>query len=111
MGISKTALFTKSQNEIAAVAKAFAHPARIAIIEYLLKTNACINGVLVYEFGLAQATISQHLSELKKVGIIQGNIEGAKMSYCINPDRWNEIQSQFNNLIHRYKNPSPPPCC
>ena len=74
MGVTKTDLFTDAQNEIAATAKAFAHPARVAIIHHLLKSNVCINGDLVEELGLAQATISQHLRELKDIGIIQGTI-------------------------------------
>ena len=99
MGVSRTDLFSESQNAVAIAAKAFSHPARVAIIEYLLKTNACINGDLVQELGLAQATISQHLRELKDIGIIQGTIEGARISYCINPLRWSEIQTQFNEIF------------
>lgn len=101
MGVTRTDLFTEAQNDLAKVAKALAHPARIAIIECLIKANACINGDLVEEIGLAQATISQHLRELKEVGIIQGTIEGVRVSYCINPERWNEIQSLFSGLFDR----------
>ncbi len=109
MGVTKTDLFSEVQNDIAKAAKAFAHPARVAIIHYLLKTNACVNGDLVQELGLAQATISQHLRELKDIGIIQGTIEGASVSYCINSTRWNEIQSQFNEIFNQYT--SPASCC
>ena len=84
MGVTKTDLFTEAQNEIALAAKAFAHPARVAIIQYLLRSDTCINGDLVQELGLAQATISQHLRELKDIGIIQGTIEGSRVNYCIN---------------------------
>ena len=84
MGVTKSDLFSEKQNDIARYAKAIAHPARVAIIEYLLKSNACINGDLFQELGLAQATISQHLRELKEIGIIQGTIDGSKVSYCIN---------------------------
>ena len=110
MGLTKTDLFTTDQNAIAAMAKSLAHPARIAIIEYLLKTNACINGDLVDELGLAQATISQHLRELKEIGIIQGTIEGAKMSYCINTERWNEMAGVFATLFNSYS-PDSKDCC
>lgn len=103
MGVTKTDLFSDVQNELAMAAKAFAHPARIAIIQYLLKCNACINGDLVEELGLAQATISQHLRELKDIGIIQGNIEGTRINYCINPEKWSEIQGQFNALFNEFK--------
>lgn len=111
MGVTRTDLFSSRQNEIAVAAKAFAHPARVAIIQYLLKTNACINGDLVLELGLAQATISQHLRELKDIGIIQGTIEGSRISYCINPVRWEEIKGQFNQIFDEYKSPTADDCC
>lgn len=103
MGVTRTELFTEEQNELAQIAKAIAHPARVAIIQFLLKTNVCINGDLVQELGLAQATISQHLRELKEIGIIQGTIEGVSVSYCINPVRWNEIQLLFSQLFDQYE--------
>ncbi|MAY82787.1 MAG: transcriptional regulator [Flavobacteriales bacterium] len=111
MGLTRTSLFSKSQNELSRSAKALAHPARIAIIEQLLKTQSCINGDLVEELGLAQATISQHLRELKEAGIIQGTIEGVRMSYCINPQKWNEIRNDLNTLFDQYKNPADGDCC
>ncbi|CAI8158012.1 MAG: HTH-type transcriptional repressor CzrA [Cryomorphaceae bacterium] len=111
MGITKTELFNSQQNEIAIAAKAFAHPARIAIIQYLIKSNACVNGDLVQELGLAQATISQHLRELKEIGIIKGSIEGARISYCINSDRWNEIREQFNELFDAWSSDHDQDCC
>ncbi len=101
MGITKTNLFSTEQNELAAIAKAFAHPARIAIIQHLLRANACINSDLVQELGLAQATVSQHLRELKSVGIIQGTIEGTRMNYCIHTKRWKEIQVLFQHLFEQ----------
>lgn len=103
MGVTRTDLFTAEQNEISKIAKALAHPARVAIIDYLLKSNACINGDLVTELGLAQATISQHLKELKNMGIIQGTIEGVSVSYCINPVRWSEVKDLFSGLFDQYK--------
>lgn len=111
MGVTKTDLFSELQNEIASTAKAFAHPARVAIIQHLLKTNACINGDLVQELGLAQATISQHLRELKDTGIIQGTIEGARVNYCINPVRWAEIKDQFNGIFDQFEAPAAKDCC
>jgi predicted transcriptional regulator len=102
MGVTRSDLFTDKQNEISVVAKALAHPARVAIIDYLIKSNACINGDLVEELGLAQATISQHLKELKSIGLIQGTIEGVSVSYCINPTKWEEIKSLFNGLFDQY---------
>ncbi|MDN5214750.1 metalloregulator ArsR/SmtB family transcription factor [Fulvivirgaceae bacterium BMA12] len=106
MGVTKTDLFSNVQNEIAMAAKAFAHPARVAIIQHLLKSNACVNGDLVQELGLAQATISQHLRELKDIGIIQGTVEGSSVSYCINGLRWAEIKDQFNEIFNQFDNPT-----
>lgn len=111
MGVTKSDLFTESQNDLAMAAKALAHPARIAIIEFLLKSDSCINGDLVNELGLAQATISQHLRELKDVGIIQGTIEGTKVCYCINPERWREIQEKFSKIFNEFRDPSSKDCC
>lgn len=111
MGVTKTDLFSDVQNDIALAAKAFAHPARVAIIQYLLRADACINGDLVKELGLAQATISQHLRELKDIGIIQGSIEGSRMSYCINPLRWAQIQSQFDGIFNQFTSPTTGDCC
>ena len=79
MGASKTEQFTDQQNELAVLAKALGHPARIAIIEYLLKVNTCICGDIVNELPLAQPTVSQHLKELKNAGLIKGNFEGASI--------------------------------
>jgi len=106
MGVTKTDLFSDVQNEIAVAAKAFAHPARVAIMQHLIKANACINGDLVQELGLAQATISQHLRELKDIGIIQGTIEGSRVNYCINPVRWAEIKAQFNEIFDQFETSS-----
>lgn len=99
MGTTKADLFTKKQNEIAAMAKAIAHPARIAILQHLAKINACICGELVEELGLAQATISQHLKELKNVGLIQGTIEGTCVCYCINPKVWQQYKAIFADFF------------
>ncbi len=100
MGATKKDLFTKKQNEIAGMAKAIAHPARIAILQELTKANACICGDLVEELGLAQATISQHLKELKNVGLIQGTIEGTSVCYCIDPTVWNAYKDVFGKFFN-----------
>ncbi|MGY5847598.1 ArsR/SmtB family transcription factor [Salegentibacter sp. HM20] len=111
MGITKSNLFTEKQNEMALAAKAFSHPARLAILEFLLKSNSCINGDLVNELGLAQATISQHLRELKDIGIIQGNIEGNRVCYCIDAQRWQEIKENFNRIFNEFQPPEIEDCC
>lgn len=100
MGASKTEEFTKKQNEIATLAKAIGHPARIAILEHLLKVNACICGDIVNELPLAQPTISQHLKELKNAGLIKGNVEGNTICYCIDEKGIEKLQSYFGNMLH-----------
>lgn len=102
MGLTKSELFTHEQNELAVIAKSLGHPARIAIIQHLLKANQCINSDLVSELGLAQATISQHLKELKSLGIIQGTVEGTSMCYCINEETWGRIKNLFANMFDQY---------
>jgi predicted transcriptional regulator len=99
MGATKTDLFTKEQNDIAVMAKALAHPARIAILQYLVKKNACVCGDIVGELGLAQATTSQHLKELKNANIIQGTIEGVSVCYCINPKVWKQYKNLFTSFF------------
>lgn len=111
MGVTRTDLFTTAQNDLAQVAKAFAHPARVAIVQHLLKSKTCICGDLVEELGLAQATISQHLRELKQIGIIQGTIEGVSVCYCINAERWAEIKGLFEVLFDQYVSPDANNCC
>ncbi|MGJ8550096.1 winged helix-turn-helix transcriptional regulator [Winogradskyella undariae] len=93
MGVTKSEIFSPDQNEISSIAKVFGHPARIAILQYLFKTDSCICGDLVNEIGLAQPTISQHLKELKKTGLIKGNIEGTSVCYCINKENWTKMKS------------------
>lgn len=101
MGATKTEHFTDKQNAIAAMAKALGHPARIAIIEYLVKVNACICGDIVNELPLAQPTISQHLKELKNAGIIKGTIEGNSVCYCIDEKAIEKLQSYFANIAKK----------
>lgn len=99
MGASKTDHFTEEQKQIAIVAKALGHPARIAIIEYLLKVNTCICNDIVDELPLAQSTISQHLKELKKAGLIKGEIEGNSICYCINEKTFNVLKEYFSKIV------------
>ena len=103
MGATKSEIFTKEQNELAQMLKALAHPARIAIIQHIISRNVCICGDLVDELGLAQATISQHLKELKNAGLIQGTIEGASVCYCINPENWKMLENEVGSFIEEYK--------
>ena len=109
MGLTKTEIFTEEQNALAVLLKAVAHPARIAILQQLIKANACICGDLVEELGLAQATISQHLKELKNAGLIQGTIDGVSVCYCIEPKAWGKLEKEIGSLFQSYKNPKT--CC
>lgn len=102
MGITKSEIFTEKQNKLASMMKALAHPARIAIIQHLIKADACICGDLVDELGLAQATISQHLKELKNAGLIQGTIEGTSVCYCIDPKVWKQYKAAFETFFGLY---------
>ena len=99
MGATKTDHFTVQQNQIATIAKALGHPARIAIIEHLLKVNACICGDIVNELPLAQPTVSQHLKELKNAGLIKGSIEGNAICYCIDENTFEVLKNYFSKII------------
>lgn len=99
MGTTKNQIFTGSQNELARIAKVLGHPARIAILEHIGNINDCICTDLVDEIGLAQATISQHLKELKSIGLITGNISGKKICYCIDIKKWDQVQNQLNSFL------------
>lgn len=110
MGITKTDFFTEQQNQTATIFKALGHPARIAIVEYLLKAKSCICGDIVNEFPLAQPTISQHLKELKNAGIIQGSIEGKTICYCLNPDIIYHLESIIGTIASEIRNQNTT-CC
>jgi len=99
MGTTKSEQFTARQNELSALAKAIGHPARIAIIEYLLQTDACVCGDIVEVLPLAQATVSQHLKELKNAGLIKGSIEGTSVCYCIDENGFEKIKSFFDHVV------------
>jgi len=98
MGATKSDQFTDQQNQLALLAKALGHPARIAIIEYLLEVDTCICGDIVDVLPLAQPTVSQHLKELKNAGLIKGNIEGTAICYCINEEGFDKIKSFFSHI-------------
>ncbi len=109
MGATKSEIFSMEQNRLATMLKALAHPARIAILQQIMKANACICGDLADELGLAQPTISQHLKELKSAGLIQGSVEGVTICYCIEPMAWRELQQQLNGFFDGYSGPQT--CC
>ena len=106
MGLSSHQKFTIEQNKLADFAKAFGHPARIAIMQHLIKVDACVCGDLVDVLPLSQSTVSQHLKELKKAGVIKGEVEGTKVCYCIDANAWNEGIGFLNTFLKEIKS-----CC
>jgi ArsR family transcriptional regulator, arsenate/arsenite/antimonite-responsive transcriptional repressor len=110
MGITKTDFFSDRQNQTANIFKALGHPARIAIVEYLLKAKSCICGDIVNELPLAQPTISQHLKELKNAGIIQGSVDGKTICYCLNPEIIYLLESTIGKMASEIRNQNST-CC
>jgi DNA-binding transcriptional ArsR family regulator len=108
MGLTKTEEFTKAQNDMAAFAKALGHPARIAILQHLIQSKSCICSDIVDELPLSQSTVSQHLKELKKVGLIKGNIDGPSVCYCIDEKVWNKAEKMIGGLFKSYQGAD---CC
>ncbi len=106
MGRSKSSKFNSEQNQIATLAKALAHPARVAILEFLAKQNVCICGDIVDELPLSQATVSQHLAELKRIGLISGECEGVKVCYSINRKAWDDARAVLGEFLQDVKD-----CC
>ena len=103
MGATKTHEFTAKENKLAKMAKALGHPARIAILHFLSKKQSCMCGDIVEELPLSQSTVSQHLKELKDSGLIKGEIEGAKVCYCIDEKQWKAAQAALNHFFEDYK--------
>ena len=99
MGATKTAVFTEQQNQIADYAKALAHPARVAILQFLVQRNACVCGDIVDELPLSQSTVSQHLKELKRIGVVQGVVEGPSVCYCIHPAGWQQMKLLLGSVL------------
>jgi DNA-binding transcriptional ArsR family regulator len=109
MGATKSHEFGVKENQLAKYAKALAHPARVAILNLLAKRQACVCGDIVDELPLSQSTVSQHLKELKEAGLIKGDIEGAKVCYCIDEKEWKAAQVQLNKFFDKLQ--SGPKCC
>jgi len=103
MPLTKTEEFRKADVRLARVAKALAHPARIAILRELAKRSECVCGEIVNVIPLAQSTVSQHLKELKNVGMIRGTIDGPRSCYCVDPDKMNELASLLEEFLESIK--------
>jgi len=99
MAISKKEEFSKEDIWLADITKALSHPARIRILKILTELNSCMVGSIVNQLPLAQATVSQHLKELKRVGLISGEIDGPKVCYCVNHKVLQKAKNQLNKLF------------
>jgi len=103
MGATNIDHYSEIQNDIAKIAKALGHPARVAIVDYLTKMNECICGDIVNELPLAQPTVSQHLKELKNAGIIKGEIEGNSICYCVDEQVITKIENYLSDILEKLK--------
>lgn len=101
MSANKSTDYTQKDLDLAKYAKAIAHPARVAILNLLLQKQTCICGDIVDELPLSQSTVSQHLKELKEVGLIKGEIEGVSTCYCINTDEWTKATKIMNRFFNQ----------
>lgn len=99
MAINKKEVFSESDQQLAIIAKALSHPARIAIIRKLSCNDSCVCGDIVEDLPLAQSTVSQHLKELKQVGLIQGSIDGPRSCYCVDKKKWQEIETLMSTFL------------
>jgi len=100
MGATKLDIHDPKVTEIATIAKVFAHPARVAILQYISQQNSCICNDIVDEIGLAQATISQHLKVINDAGLLEGNFHGKSICYCLNLQRFQEFQELLNSFFN-----------
>ena len=107
MGASNLGIHSQKQKEIAAIAKVLSHPARVSILQYISSQDACICGDIVDKIGLSQPTISHHLQVIRSAGLIKGSFEGKSICYCLDVDRFKEIQTLFNNYFNQAVNT----CC
>jgi len=103
MGTAKSEEFSVKDNRIATYAKALAHPARVAILKLLIQRQACVCGDIVEELPLSQSTVSQHLKELKAAGLIKGDIDGARVCYCIDDTEMNSAKNALQSLFSSYE--------
>lgn len=101
MSKSKTEEFSRDEIWLADVAKALSHPARISILKILAQKNVCMCGDIVELLPLAQATVSQHLKELKRVGLIEGEVDGPKVCYCLNSSAMEKAKEELTKLFKK----------
>lgn len=111
MAYAKTEVFAQDEIRLASLAKALGHPARVAILKILLEKNACICGDIVELLPLSQSTVSQHLKELKKAGLVKGDIDGPRVCYCVDPEGLAEVGSLLEGLFNYKEKNASGGCC
>jgi len=111
MATDKRRFFSESDQEIALISKALSHPARVTILNYLANQTSCICSDIVDELPLAQSTVSQHLKELKTAGLIKGVIEGPKMCYCIDLEKYEAMSQKLITFLEEVKDINQKTCC
>lgn len=111
MAVHKREQFTVAEQQLATIAKALGHPARVAILRLLAQRQACVCGELVLELPLSQSTVSQHLKELKAAGLVRGEIDGPRVCYCIDPAGWARARQLLGNLLTEIPAPATDSCC
>lgn len=89
---------TAFDDELSALARALSHPARVAIVRHLAARGTCVCGEIVDVMPLAQATVSQHLKVLKEAGLVQGEVDGPRTCYCLNPETMKRFQALVATL-------------
>jgi DNA-binding transcriptional ArsR family regulator len=95
----KTKVFTKELQELAKFTKVLSHPARLSILKYLAETKTCISGDISDYLPLSRSTVSQHLKELKELGLIHGEIDGLKINYCLCNSTISKYKEFFNSFF------------
>ena len=111
MATHKREQFTDAEQQLASIAKALGHPARVAIVRLLAQRQACVCGELVLELPLSQSTVSQHLKELKAAGLVQGEIDGLRVCYCLDPAGWARARQLWGDLLGELPAPPAAGCC
>jgi len=101
MAVNKATVFEDQDKALGLFAKGLAHPARIAILRYLAEKQTCICGDIVEELPLSQSTVSQHLKELKRCGLVKGDVDGPRVCYCIHEENWQKARQMFEAFFEK----------
>lgn len=102
--MNKSDNFNKTQKELARFARVISHPARLSILKYLSETKTCISGDISDQLPLSRSTVSQHLKELRNIGLIHGEIDGLKINYCLCKTEVNRFMEMFDHFFEPIRN-------